>query len=288
MQVEKLPQRNHVPRAETHREALQTKGFTVLRDALAPSEIGALRRSIARFVERGEDHRYLYNGIFKAQVFVSQPDEIFLPLIAHERITSALREIAGGPFMFATEMGIAANTAAGWHKDNHGMNVFDPKAYADFGVYKVLIYPQDHLGIDEDDFALKVKVASHQMARVEDGEEVSLFIRAGDAIIMDVRLTHRGHKDIVEGRSVVSRALYSPLRRYAPVATYSAASQLRRLFGRSDRYLVTVLFGKCNEYTTAYMRAGREITKERWPEVITTAAVPAHWAERLTSAGIRY
>lgn len=271
-----------------HAVALKKNGFTVLREALAPAEVGALRASIARFVERGDDCRYLYNGIFKAQVFVPGPDEVFLPLIVHERITRALSEIVGGPFMFMTEMGIAANTAAGWHKDTHGLKPFDAKAHADFGVYKVLIYPQDHLGMDEHDFALKVKLGSHLMPREEDGEEASLFIRAGDAIIMDVRLTHRGHNDIVEGRSLAARALYSPFRRLAPVATYSAASQVRKLLGRRDRLLVTMLFGRCNEHSDAYMRVGREVTKERWPETITTAGVPDHWARRLADAGIRY
>ncbi len=274
--------------AVDHREALRTKGYTVVRGALAPSEVGALRWSIARFLERGEDCRYLYNGIFKAQVFVPGPDDVFLPLIAHDRITPVLHEIGDGPIMFGTEMGIAANTAAGWHKDTHGLEPFDSISAADFGVYKVLIYPQDHLGADESDFALKVRVGSHWMPRVDDGEEASLFIRAGDAIIMDVRLTHRGHKDLVEGRSLAARALYSPFRRYAPIAMYSATSRLRRIVGRADRYLVTLLFGKCNEHTAAYMRAGRDVTKQRWSEIATSASLPTHWTERLAGAGIRY
>ncbi|MBX3205830.1 MAG: phytanoyl-CoA dioxygenase family protein [Labilithrix sp.] len=274
--------------ASDHKEALQTNGYTVVREALAPSEIGALRRSIARFLERGDDSRYLYNGIFKSQVFVPSPDDVFLPLLTHERLTPVLRELAGDSVTFLTEMGIAANTAAGWHKDTHGLQPFDTTSARDFGVYKVLIYPQDHLGMNEADFALKVRVGSHWMSRVEDGDEASLFIRAGDAIIMDVRLTHRGHKDLVEGKSLAARALYSPFRRYAPVATYSATSHIRRLLGRRDRYLVTLLFAKYNDHTAAYIRAGREVTKQRWPETLTTAELPSHWAERLASAGVRY
>lgn len=273
---------------QEHKEALETKGYTVLREALGPSEVGELRSAIARFLKRREECRYLANGIFKAQVFVPGPDEVFLPLITHERITPALREIAGGPFMFVTEMGIAANTAAGWHKDTHGLKPFDSPSAADFGVYKVLIYPQDHIGLDEEDFALKVKVGSHVMAREEDGEEASLFIRAGDAIIMDVRLTHRGHNDIVEGKGLLARTMYSPFRRLAPVPTYSAASQLRRFLGRKERYLATMVFGKCNEQTEIYARTGRKVTKERWPETVTTAVVPPHWAARLENAGVSY
>lgn len=280
--------RNAVSSAENHAVVLQKNGFTVLREALTPAEVGTLRGGITRFVQRGDDCRFMYNGIFKAQVFVPGPDDIFLPLIAHERITQALREIAGGPVMFMNEMGIAANTAAGWHKDTHGLKPFDAKADADFGVYKVLIYPQDHLAMDENDFALKVKLGSHLLAREEDGEEASLFIRAGDAIIMDVRLTHRGHKDITEGRGLAARALYSPFRRYVPEATYSATSHMRRLFGRRDRFLVTLLFGKCNEHSARYMQTGRDVTKERWPETATSASIPDHWADRLASAGIRY
>lgn len=274
--------------ANEHREALQANGYTIVRDALTPLEIGTLRRAIAQFIERGEDIRHLYSGIFKTQVFVPSPDDVFLPLIAHERITQTLRDIFGGPFMFATEMGIAANNVAGWHKDTHSLSPFDRKAHADFGVYKVLIYPQDELANDESDFALKVRPGSHWISNFDEGKEVSVFVRAGDAIIMDVRLTHRGHKDPMEGRSLAARALYSPLRRYAPGVVYSAKSHVRRALGRRDRYLATLLFGKCNSHTEGYMRAGREVTKARWPQTTTTAVIPSHWAERLTNAGIRY
>jgi hypothetical protein len=277
-----------MPSTQELRDALQKDGFAVLRGALTPTEVGKLRWSIARFVKRRDDCRFMYNGVFKAQVFVPSPDDVFLPLVAHERITEALREITGGSVMFINEMGIAANNAAGWHKDTHGLEPFDREKDADFGVYKVLIYPQDHLGIDDGDFAIKVKVGSHLLPSVEDGEEHSVFLRAGDVVIMDVRLTHRGHNDITEGKSLPTRALYSPLRHFAPVATYSAASQLRRLFGRRERYLVTLVFGKCNQHTNEYMKVGRQVTKERWPETITNAALPAHWIDKLTSAGIRY
>lgn len=277
-----------MPVLQQHRVALETKGYTVLREALGPSEVGELRSAIARFLKRRDECRYLANGIFKAQVFVPGPDEIFLPLISHDRITPVLREIAGGPFMFVTEMGIAANTAAGWHKDTHGLKPFDSPAAANFGVYKVLIYPQDHLGLDDEDFALKVKVGSHLMEREEDGEESSIFIRAGDAIIMDVRLTHRGHNDIVEGRGLLARTVYSPFRRLAPVPTYAATNGLRQLLGRRERYLVTLVFGKCNDQTEIYARTGRQVTKERWPETVTTAVVPPHWADRLERAGVKF
>jgi hypothetical protein len=268
------------------RERFQEDGYVVVRNALGPGEIGSMRQHISAYFESPGAWRYLQDGKAKSYCFQFDPDDVFVPLLRHPRIAEALKAIHGDDIVFANECGLGTSGASGWHKDTHGQDdIFDRAKHADFGVCKVLVYPQDQIGRDARDFALKVRRGSHWLPTCDAGREESIYIRAGDAILIDVRTTHRGQVQLGEEWGVLRRAAYYPVRHYTPGLSYRARQAYERAVGRTPRQLATLLYGRKNEFTTRYLAQGQREKDERWG-LGTSAPLPDTWRRALDAVSI--
>jgi len=273
--------------AVDYRARMHTDGYVVIPGALSPLEIGHLRGAVRKYLDESSECRYLYDGKAKAECFCFDGDDVYLPLLANARIADALRAIVGGDVVFANEIGLGADGASGWHKDTHGQaDLFDRARHADFGVYKVLVYPQDQLGRDDDDFALRVKRGSHWLSSCQAGEEDRIFVRAGDAIVIDVRTSHRGVHQLGETWDIARRAAYYPVRHLAPAASYRVRQAYRHFLGRTSRQLVTLLYGRPNSFTTTYVAEGQRDKRERWASR-ADVRLPDTWRRALESVSIK-
>src|SRR5581483_9895769 len=115
--------------------------------------------------------------------------------------------------------------------------------------------------------------------------EEKLFTAAGDAIIMDCRLTHRGQNE--SPPSLIARAAVAGLRRFAgDRMEYFVTQRLRRALGRPDRQLITALYGRCNHWTDAYIENSRATELTRMPGIETEPPLPPAWRAALESVEI--
>src|SRR5690606_9727788 len=114
------------------------------------------------------------------------------------------------------------------------------------------------------------------------------YVRAGDLIVIDCRTSHRGRNATTEGKDMLSRALYFPFNRGAPGLTFKARRRLWRFTGKPERHIVTLLFGRPNEFSREYMQTVRRVLKQRYPHPDVDVPLPRSWREALDSAGIGY
>jgi hypothetical protein len=269
-----------------HHRAVQQDGYTVVRGALSVEEVGRLRFAVNRYLEQPGAARYVLGGRVKNNPFALEPEEL-VDLVGHPRLADPLKAI-GGPLKFAKEIGVAQNVKSGWHKDMRGLATeHDGDERQEPGLFKILLYLQDHVGLDRGDFALRVKRGSHRLDDIEGGTEEHLFTRAGDAIIIDCRITHRGQNESYE--NLAARAAVAGLRRLAgPRREYFVTQQVRRAFGRSDRQLVTILYGRRNHWTDDFIANSREIERSRAPDLTVDPPLPPRWQRALQSVEVGF
>ena len=239
------------------RTELRTQGYTVFRDALDPDVVGSLRTDLRDFFEDGS-FRYAFDGKIKNDIHQLAPPAILM-VLEDTKLIGAIKSAINGDLRFGHEVGAYANMHSGWHKDLHDVDFFsDPAKASEFGVYKLGLYLQDHLGLTRDDFALAVKPGTHLRADHE-GIEKKIFVRAGDAIVFDCRISHRGQTDDDWPRSRFASPINRIKGRMSPALAYKIDSVKRRLLGRRDRLALFMVFGRENALTTEYVDAFHRI-----------------------------
>jgi hypothetical protein len=269
------------------RAAVGRDGYVVVPNVLSARDIGALRTTVSKFCSAGQGTYYENEAKANLNVFGFEPDEIG-QLLGHTGIARVMKEIIGPDATFLRELAVGIGGSSGWHKDTHGLARSVRSEHQDYGVYKILIYPQDHIGLDEDDFALKVRKGSHWISDPKEGEIDTLFVRAGDIIIIDCRTSHRGRNSTMENASLLGRALYFPFNRAARGPTFEVRRKLSRIMGKQERQLVCLLYGKPNRFSEEYMRQGRALVKKKFPRLDVDQSLPPSWGRKLDAAGIRY
>jgi hypothetical protein len=266
-----------------HRRAVQEVGYTVVRQALTVAEVERLRAAVETFLARPGAARYVFGGRVNHNPFVLAPDEV-AAVVGHHDLARILKAIAGSPIKFAKEVGLAQNMKSGWHKDMRGLATSADESEAP-GLFKVLLYLQDQVGRDEDDFSLRVRRGSHLIESLDEGPEEKLFTHAGDAIIMDCRLTHRGQNE--SPRNLLARVAVGGLRRVAgPRVEYAVTQRVRQTLGRIDRELITILYGRCNHWTDDYIKNSRQVEQKRTPGIETDPPLPTVWRQALEAVEI--
>lgn len=270
------------------RTAVQKDGYVVVPNVLSPREIGALRSMVSKFCAADQGTYFVNESKANLNVFAPEPEEIASLLLRQKALASVVKAIVGDDLFFMRELGVAIGGSSGWHKDTHGLARSVRGEHDGYAVYKVLVYPQDHLGLDEDDFALKVRKGSHWIPSVDEGAVETLFVRAGDIIVIDCRTSHRGRNSTTEDANLMARALYFPFNRGAPRVTFAARRTLWRLAGKKERHLVTLVFGRPNSFSEEYMRQGRQVLKMRYPHVDVDRALPMTWKQALDDVNIAY
>jgi hypothetical protein len=266
---------------------MERNGFVLVPNVLSAQEVGTLRRMVTEYSDTGRGTYHANEARANLNVFAPEPDGM-TALLRHPGIARIVKEVVGPDAFFMRELGVAIGGCSGWHKDTHGLARSVRAEHDGYGVYKILIYPQDHIALAPDDFALRVRKGSHWKPDPLDGEVENLFVRAGDVIVIDCRTSHRGRDSTVEHSNVLKRALYFPFNRGVPGVTFHARRKLWSLRGKQERQLVTLLYGKRNAFSDEYMTQGRKVLKERHPELDVDQPLPPSWKQALDSVGIGY
>ncbi|WP_261333070.1 phytanoyl-CoA dioxygenase [Rhizobium leguminosarum] len=232
---------------------LSSDGYTVIRELLTADQVESLRLIVTQHLK--SEGRYQYGGKFQLHaMYVAEEIARFL---TSGVILNRLTEIT---------QPLDVNTTSSWHTDvPHHPACIDGTIFADesFKVYKIAFYLQDQ---DENSPAtLKVRPRSHLNGLVKSMPEKGLGIRAGDAIIFDVRIEHAGQMPTFVDRSLrkFCGRIGPRLRVDSQKAFTVARSVLRRMAGTPDSIALFMTFGPSNAWTHSYAEEGCN----RHPEV---------------------
>lgn len=183
-----------------------------------------------------------------------------LRILTNSTLVTAAREILGARPVATLEADLHRNfQASSWHKDTGEMVMqggyfgLDPIGRDDCRVVKVAVYLQDH----RDGGGLNVKPGSHRQREIAEGLGTELSTNAGDAVIFDVRITHRGPApsfvDRVLGKVLLARS--GPFgQRYLSAARVAK----NRFLGRADRLAVYVAYGAPGPLTDSFANRNME------------------------------
>ncbi|MCX5480721.1 phytanoyl-CoA dioxygenase family protein [Kaistia geumhonensis] len=251
-----VPVRNS---ANIQRE-LAENGFVVVRNVLTSDQVSALRQSVRNHLKSAG--WYNYGGKFQVQAMHSVPD--VGRIITTDRVLDLLEDITSpNKVVLTRECDIMMNTTSTWHKDitQHpivdGNRVFEDET---FRVYKAAFYLQDQ---DEASRAtLKVRPRSHRM---KDGTEMPVepaAVRAGDAVVFDIRIDHVGQFPSLSDK--LMRRGFEKIGPRLNVDPQKAFSKARALLRRShphgpDRMAIFMTFGPSHEWTRAYASACEQL-----------------------------
>jgi hypothetical protein len=238
-------------------ERLARDGFAVVPGVLSATEVEALRRDVDGALASGSIPYGL--GAAAPDAATGAPGVRWV--LHRPAIVAAVRQaLAVEGLLFTMEAGVHRNVTGPWHKDT-GEHAFDggyfgrPDPWADdeCRVVKVGLYLQDHL----DGTGLRVRRGSHRRGDLESGKEVVVRTRAGDAVIFDARITHRGQAPtrIDQAVALVARVLPRRSRQQVVAATRSKLNAAR---GRPDRLAVFFAFGPRTAPVEMYGRRNLE------------------------------
>lgn len=236
---------------------LESDGFVVCPQVLTQSEVALLREQVGEHLDRSGRHKT--GGTVLPNAAAEAPSLWWV--FCHPGILSAVREVTGlSALVFTMEADLHRNYAASnWHKDSGeqamagGYFQCDAFGSDDCRVYKVALYLQDHHG----QTGLHIRRGSTRTADFTVGEDVAIRAVPGDAVVFDVRVTHRGIRPPLVERGItdVGDTLASPW------ATHGAARLRRaknRVLLRPDRLAVYFAFGSPNERSTTFARRNME------------------------------
>ncbi len=237
---------------------IERDGFAHLPAVLTMSELGRLRAQAAEAIERGGrpggHGQILVNAVQRAPELAWS---LTLPNVL-EQVRSAL---GSDEIVMIAEANVHRNfLARRWHKDigeyvlDGGYFGTDPMLRNDCQVLKVAVYLQDHL----DGSGLLVRRGSHKMALNADAEAVVLPIRAGDAVLFDVRLTHRGATPRLSDWLAMAAARCGGRERRGAIVDQIRRG-LMRWSGRPDRLVVFSAFGLPNAATREFSERTRSV-----------------------------
>jgi hypothetical protein len=238
-------------------EDLRSNGYTIIRNVLTPEQVQHLRLVVKKFMKSGG--RFQYGGKFQLHALYLVED--IAKFLTSDMILNRLKDITNPLDVVLTgECDLMINTTSSWHNDvPHHPACADGSIFADenFRVYKIAFYLQDQ---DETSRAtLKVRPKSHLKALTQSMPEKAAAVRAGDAIIFDVRIEHAGQMPTVVDRSIrrffekVGPRLHLDVQK----ALTSARSMIRFISGSPDRVAVFMTFGPSEEQTYSYAEEGR-------------------------------
>lgn len=119
------------------------------------------------------------------------------------------------------------NMLSWWHKDSFGCFTDECFARPECKVYRAGVYLQDH----EERGGLTVRIGSHRVGTLTDGETKTLSTRAGDVVFFDMRLTHAG-----EFATPFEMILLRAGRKFNWTPLIAAVrTSVRRLTGKADK-----------------------------------------------------
>ncbi len=227
-------------------EALGTAGYAVMPQVIDPSLLRHLRGVLLRWFDTGRAARFR-GGLASLDPFNDPDLSELLVLLENRPILAALRKAIGPDLCYCNHSAAFCNVDTLWHRDNfgiHGQQDAGPEGYA---LYKVMLYLQDH---KHGAGALRVKPGSH---RADTATERTLHVAAGDAILFDLGLLHRGTE-----RTVLPMPIDWVLRRVLRRLpnrddAFAVRRFIRRLHAPEDRLLVSFVFGRANAHSRMHL-----------------------------------
>ena len=274
---------------EAIRKQLETDGYAVLPGFLDATEIARLRAIVGGFFEAGNGVIYSL-GQTQPNAAVEVPELSFL--FADPRITGFFKQLYGEDgTLFTGHCDIHNSMVSDWHRDTGGPGhpYFDEPCFTDeCRVYKMAFYLQDH----EDGNGLTVYPGSHKQDGPATGEPVSLMSRAGDAVVFDVRIQHRGRKaNLPEwaihrfATRVADRIPGKPLGSGKSQWTLAARKAMDRATGTDERMSVFFTFAADNRFGRQFARTNMDRQLDQYAPG-RRIAYPQGLPEALRNAGI--
>lgn len=243
-------------RASTLQRNLAANGYAIVRNVLTPEQVQMLRLAMKTHLKAGG--WYNYGGKFQVQAMHAVP--AVAEILTSDSILHVLQEITQPLDVVLTgECDLMINTTSTWHKDiTHHPVYMDGRIFADesFRVYKVAFYLQDQGETSR--ATLKVRPMSHRLAKGETMPVKKAAVRAGDALIFDVRIDHLGQLPTLADKVLrkILEKLGPRLHIDAQKALTRARSTMRWLRHQTaDRMAVFMTFGPSEPWTLAYAGA---------------------------------
>lgn len=245
-------------RANRLQKDLSSNGYIVIKEVLTPEQVKRLRLAVTQYLKSGG--LYKYGGKF--QLHAMYMVEEVAKLLTSDTVIGCIKEITQPLDVVLTgECDLMINTTSSWHHDvPHHRASLDGSIFADetFRVYKIAFYLQDQ---DENSRAtLKIRPRSHLKALNQSMPEKAVAVRAGDAIVFDVRIEHAGQIPTLVDRAArrFFERIGPRLRLDAQKAFTLTRSIIRRIGGTPDRVAVFMTFGPPEAWTYSYGEAGRQ------------------------------
>jgi ectoine hydroxylase-related dioxygenase (phytanoyl-CoA dioxygenase family) len=264
--------------------AMERDGYVVVPQVLDAGEVARLRDLANASVDR-IGHPFS-KGHVVPNAAAREPGLSWL--VAHDVLLQHVRDgLESEEVWFAMEADLHRNVVSpNWHKDS-GEQVM-PGGYFDCDaigtpacrVVKVAFYLQDHF----DGSGLWVRPGSHRHRALDVGNEQPVATRAGDAIVFDVRLTHRGKTASVADRVVSASGRLVPASRRG-AAVEGARRAINTARRRPDRIAVYLAYGLPNQHTANFTRRNME---RQLRQTADAGAEPApEVRDALCRAGVR-
>lgn len=240
----------------TARSILETSGYLVLPAVFSRGEMAAMREAVLAAVASprfrpAEGGLRAYRGL---HVVPGLGRALF-----SDRLMAAMVAVVETETVLVTgECDVNIDVASDWHKDvneswNLGASVFGDR----WKVYKAAVYLQDLSPAE----ALQIRPGSHRSRTQGRGAPVMLPVAAGDVVLFDVRIDHRGAP-----RELPDRLLHRACRTAARLAGADGERMFsdvrawtRGRLGRGPRIGVFLTFGPQAAETEVYERAGRAV-----------------------------
>lgn len=273
------------------RQQLETEGYALLPGFLGADEIARLRQIVGGFFDGGRG--VVFNlGKTQPNAAIEVPDLAWL--FADPRVTGFFKGVFGERgALFTGHCDIHDSIVSNWHRDTGGPGhpYFDEPCFTDdCRVYKMAFYLQDHL----DGQGLTVRPGSHRQDGKPKGTPLTIKSEAGDAVVFDVRIDHRGREPtgmettIQRGARFAARCLAKVGVRSAadgqPEWTATARTTLDALRGVPPRMSVFFTYGADNRFSRQFARTNMERQISQYAHGVLQ--FPEGLAEAITAQGL--
>ncbi len=241
----------------TARSILETSGYLVLPAVFKGTEILAMREAVLTAVRTSPRFRPVEGGLRAYRGLHTVPG--LGRALLTDRLMAAMAALVETDTVLVTgECDVNIDVASDWHKDvNESWNLGAAMFGDRWKVYKAAVYLQDLTATE----ALQIRPGSHRSRAQGHGGVVTLPVAAGDVVLFDVRVDHRGAP-----RGLADRLLHRSCRTAARLADTDGErlfsrvrARLRGGLGRPPRIGVFLTFGPQAPETETYERAGRAV-----------------------------
>ncbi len=267
---------------------LDESGFVVVPSVLDPDELTRLRETLrTHFLSRGTAFNL---GWTQPNAAIECPDISWV--FSHPNVVAAYRgAYESTDLLFTGHCDIHQDSFSAWHKDTGTENCyFDEDCFVEeCRVVKMAIYLQDH----HDGEGLTVVPGSHRSRQwgSSENDAISISTNAGDAVLFDVRLDHRGrrpskfehivHIAAMSATKVIGRVAPSSRRPGQPAMLTRFAEH----FARTTRQSLYFTIAPDDRFGEQFARNNMSRQRSQYTDP-TSTAYPAGLVEGMGEAGI--